>query len=63
MAMDRITKIAVTFSDGTKEMTRTYTVIPDTSFIKADNPQSPRSPGYVEVKGNVLSYEDTNAPE
>jgi len=55
--MDRIVKIAVTFSDGKKEMTRVYTMLSDSSFIKANNPQA-KNLGYLEVKGPVVSYED-----
>lgn len=56
---DRITKIAVTFSNGQTERTRVYVVIPETAFIKANNPQA-KNPGYVEVKGRVTAIEDIN---
>lgn len=59
--MDKIVKVAVTFSDGKKEMTRVYTTISDTTFIKANNPQA-KNPGYIEVKGQVSAYEDIDAP-
>jgi hypothetical protein len=59
MATDRIAEIVVRFenAEGTEVLIRTYTVIPDTAYIKANNPQG-KVPGYVEVKGNVLKVTD-----
>lgn len=59
MATDRITEIKVRFENakGTEVLTRTYTVIPDSAFIRANNP-SGKVPGYVEVKGSVLKVVD-----
>jgi len=56
--MDRIVKVAVTFSDGKGTYkTRIFKTIPETTFIKANNPQG-KNPGLVEVKGRVSHTED-----
>jgi len=58
--MDRIVKVAVTFSDGKgKYLTRIFHMVPETSFIKANNPQG-KNPGEVNVHGRVSKVEDVN---
>lgn len=59
MATDRITEVVVRFENakGTEVLIRTYKVLPDSAYIKANNPQG-KVPGYVEVKGNVTRITD-----
>jgi hypothetical protein len=64
MSTDRITEIHVRFEDasGREVLVRRYRVDPDTAYIKANNPQG-RNPGYVEVKGSVIAFADTDGKE